>query len=127
MKTKRCGATTRAGRLAKAKGFFTAAETVGVLDDEGSLVDATVTLYVHAGIAAADVLCCARLGEHAQGQDHGEAVALLAKVDADASKHLRRLLGLKTKAGYSAVSTSITDARTAARSAAHLVGAAEAV
>lgn len=103
------------------------AQNVQTLDDEGDLVDATVTLYVHAGIAAADVLCCARLGQHAQGQDHGEAVALLAKVDRDAANRLSRLLKLKTKAGYSADATSDTDARSAARCAAHLVEAAAAV
>ena len=124
MTPKRCDAATRAGRLAKAKGFFEAARTVETLDDEGSLGDASVTLYVHAGIAAADVVCCARLGRHAHGQDHNEAVALLRRVDGEAAKHLERLLKLKTKAGYSAQSVSPTDARSAGRAAEHLVEAA---
>ena len=44
------------------KGFLQAADDVGLLGDNGQLRDAVVTLYVHAGIAASDVICCARLG-----------------------------------------------------------------
>lgn len=44
------------------------------------MTDAYVPLCVHAGIAASDVVCCAKLGEHAQGENHDEAVGLLAPV-----------------------------------------------
>lgn len=48
--------------------------TVRALADEAADVsDAYVTLLVHAGIAAADVICCQRLGEHALGDSHAEA------------------------------------------------------
>lgn len=53
------------------------------------------------GIAAADAICAARLGEHARGENHDEAVALLSTVDKAAAAHLRALLGMKTLAGYS--------------------------
>jgi hypothetical protein len=66
-----------------------------------------VTRYVHAGIAASDAICAKALGEHAKGESHtakGEshtdAVKLLRSVNADAAKHLNRLLGMKTRAGY---------------------------
>ena len=50
-------------------------------DDESDLCDSHVTLCVHAGIAAADVICCARLGRHAHGENHDEAIGLIEKVD----------------------------------------------
>jgi len=65
--TRSCSPDVRRGRLVKAEGFLQAAEDVGLLDDDGQLRDAVVTLYVHAGIAASDVICCARLGLHATG------------------------------------------------------------
>jgi hypothetical protein len=80
---------------------------------------------VHAGIAAADVICCTRLGVHARGQDHNEAISLLASVDKAASRHLATLLSLKTRSGYGALKSSYSD-RTRAQRAAHaLVDAAE--
>lgn len=98
-------ATVRRGRMAKAEQFAAAAEVVHDLADEADdVADAYVTLCIHAGIAAGDVLCAAALGVHAQGENHQEAVKLLATVDKQASKHLATLLGMKTLAGYSAVS-----------------------
>ena len=67
--------------MKKAEQFFEAAETIRELaTDEAEVADAYVTLCVHAGIAAADVVCCIELGKHAQGEDHNEAVALLGQV-----------------------------------------------
>ena len=54
---------------------------IETLVDDGDLADAYVTLCVHAGIAAADVICCTALGKHATGDDHNHAVALLRQVD----------------------------------------------
>ena len=83
-----------------------------------------MTLCVHAGIAAADVICCARLGRHAQGDDHQEAVALLSEADRAQAKYLAVLLDLKTRSGASATPTSKTDQKRAGRAAAALVTAA---
>jgi hypothetical protein len=86
--------------------------------DEGAdAADVVVTLCVHAGIAASDAICCARLGQHAKGDDHGEAVVLLGKADSGSAKHLRLLLSMKTKAEYSHSSVTASD-RTRAVSAA---------
>ena len=93
-------------------------------DDEAIVSDAYTTLAVHAGIAAADVICCARLGEHARGDDHDEAVALLAKADRDRARDLTTLLRMKTRSGYSHEPTSRTDRQRAQRAAARLVQAA---
>lgn len=56
-RTTPCDAAERSGRLAKAKQFADAADTILMIETEpGQLTDAVVTLYIHAGIAAADVL-----------------------------------------------------------------------
>ena len=126
--TNRCTPRTVKGRLTKAKQFLLAAETIDlVLDDEEApdISDAFVTLCVHAGIAAADVICCRALGEHAQGDNHNEAVELLGQVDSDAANDLERLLRMKTKAGYSARSVSRKDRKQAERAASRLVDKAQ--
>lgn len=125
MRTRPCEGSVRRGRMNKARQFIEAADLVRELADEHRDVsDAYVTLCVHAGIAASDVICCARLGEHAQGESHDEAVGLLAKADKDAAKQLRTLLKLKTKAGYSHTPATPEEFRRAGRSAESLVAAA---
>jgi hypothetical protein len=81
------------------------------------------SLSVHAGIAAADVLCCRALGYHVQSGDHAEAVAELAKVDKEHARALRALLGVKTRAGYSDSPVSAEQRRRAGRAARRLVDA----
>lgn len=120
----RCTAGTRAGRLAKAEQFLEAASIVEAIVDEDDLIDAYITLCVHAGIAAADVVCCARLGEHASGQSHEEAKGLLARADKKLADHLGTLLGMKTFAGYSSQRSSKTSRTRAKRAADALVQAA---
>ena len=126
-KSRKCSHTTRVGRLSKARQFWEAAEILDtvVSDREEDLVDAYVTLCVHSGIAAADVICCARLGVHAQGQDHNEAVTLLASTDKTAARHLATLLGLKTRSGYGPQRSSRPDPARARRAAGALVERAE--
>jgi hypothetical protein len=128
VKTRRCDDATARGRLRKAEQFLEAAMNIRELaEDEADVGDAFVTLCVHAGIAAADVLCCVALGVHAQGDDHGQAVGLLATVrpeGEDTSKALRVLLAMKTKAGYSPQSVSGDDRKRALRSVERLVTAA---
>ena len=119
--TKRCTASSRVGRLAKARQFLLAAETITTVIDDQEIADAFVTLCVHAGIAAADVICCARLGVHHAGENHNDAVTLLASADRSAAKHLKALLDMKTRAGYSPVLTSAADQKRAGRAAAALV------
>lgn len=68
----------RRGRLAKAKQCMRVAEDAEELDGGDGVADAAVALYVHAGIVAADAICARALGVHARGQDHQEAIELLA-------------------------------------------------
>jgi hypothetical protein len=115
----------RRGRLSKAEQFADAAQTIfDFADETEDVADAYVTLCVHAGIAAADAICCARLGRYARGENHADAVALLRQVDADAARELNSLLSMKTLAGYSHMSVSAERVRRASRSMDALVTAA---
>jgi hypothetical protein len=96
----------RAGRLKKAIEFRDAAELIEVFKSDTEHRDAYVTMCVHAGIAAADVICMDALGEYYSGPSHDQAANLLAKADAASAKQLNTLLGMKTKAGYSDVPVS---------------------
>jgi triphosphoribosyl-dephospho-CoA synthetase len=120
MSTRDCSSEMSRGRMHKATGFLRAAEDVATLDDTGETNDSVVTLYVHAGIAAADVTCCARLGKHSSGDNHGEAVSLLKTISEAEARHLAVLLGMKIKAGYSYRRATDSDVRKAARAARHL-------
>jgi hypothetical protein len=91
-------------------------------DEAADVADAYVTLLVHAGIAASDVICCARLGEHSMGENHAEAVKLLASaVDNKLAGALDALLSVKTKAGYSESAVSGNDLTKAERAAERLI------
>jgi hypothetical protein len=123
-----CTSEIRRGRLRKANQFIDAAATIAdSADQEADVADAFVTMCVHAGIAAADVICCARLGQHAQGEDHADAVALLSRADSGSAKHLRVLLSIKTKAGYSHARATTADSKRAGRAAEALVETARRV
>lgn len=125
MHTRKADATITAGRLAKARQFADAAHDVLALAEEASdVADAFVTLAVHAGIAASDVICRARLGEYSRSERHGDAVELLTKADAAVAKHLRTLLRLKTGAGYSHAPVSSEDRVRAQRAMDALLDAA---
>lgn len=109
-------AAAEAGRRHKAEQFARATEIVDELaDDEDDLIDAVVTLCVHAGIAASDVICMRRVGSYVQGDRHADAVKHLRSADTGAATQLSTLLGMKTKAGYGQESVSPTDAKRAVR------------
>jgi hypothetical protein len=127
-RTRPCEEATTAGRLRKAEQFFDAAETIrDFAQDEDEVGDAFVTLCVHAGVAAADVICCVELGVHAQGEDHNQALTLLRKVRPggdELAKSLGPLLGMKTRAGYSHRAVTSEDRKRAYRNAQRLLRAA---
>ncbi len=120
-----CDKTIRQGRMAKAEEFADAARVVQDLaEGPGDVADAYVTLCVHAGIAASDVICCARLGRYAQGNDHHEAVDLLKTAGPGFEQHLATLLGLKTKSGYSHLPATAGEVKRAGRAVEALLGEA---
>lgn len=128
LRTNPCTPDIRQGRLRKAVEFLDAATlTAEQAGGQRAAPDAFVTLCIQAGIAASDAICCARLGQHAQGQDHNEAVTLLSQANSESARHLRVLLGMKTKAGYSHTGISAADARRAGRAADALVETARRV
>lgn len=127
MRTKKCSPVVRAGRLAKAIGFHENAGAVELLAENEAGREAAVSLYVLAGIAAADVICCARLGVHAQGENHHEATDLLSQVDVGLARDLGTLLRMKSASGYGATMSSPDDLKKARRSADRLVSEARAV
>jgi len=116
-RTRPCPPEVRRGRLRKATQFLDAAHLAWDFADEDDIADAYVTWCVHAGIAAADVICCARLGEHSQTENHNEAAPHLAKADRDSVKHLRTLLGMKTESGYSHTPATLDECKRAGRAA----------
>lgn len=124
MRTHRCTAATVQGRLTRAVEFFGSAEDERLEHPER--VNTWVSLYILAGIAAADVICCKALGQHAHGDNHAEAVALLRSVQPDGTElatALGVLLGMKTRAGYGEHPVSADDRARAPRRARQLVDA----
>lgn len=125
--TKPCSRADRNGRMKKAEDFWLVAGMILDLadDEEGDLADPYITMVVHAGIAAADVICCVRLGEHSNSTSHSDAVKLLnGTVDKDISKHLGTLLGMKSRSGYSSSLSTRQDCVKAGRAAEALINRA---
>lgn len=93
-------------RAAHASAFLAAAELVDVYGDAADVSprsNVVASLAVLAGIAASDALCGHLLGFRSGGDDHGEAVRLLASSHPRCSpyaSHLRRLIASKTNAHY---------------------------
>lgn len=110
------------GRWAKAEQFMQAAQMIEEsVENELDLTDAYITLVVHAGIAATDVICCYRLGEYSSGESHNQAIELVKKVDTKLAADLSNLLQVKTLAGYGNDPATLDNRRRAKRSAEHLM------
>lgn len=125
-----CDAVVRQGRLARARAFLDAAALVADLIEGDEQAEeepsaALVTQWVHAGIAAADVICCVKLGRHHLGDNHTAAVQLLQAADGDSARSLNRLLAVKTQAGYGYQLVSSNRRKQARRAAEALVQRAE--
>lgn len=115
-----CDSVVTAGRLSKAIEFFEGAEHLGE-----EMPNAAGDLYVDAGIAASDVLCCVRLGVHSNTGNRSEAVALLKRADSGSERHLNTLLNFKNKAAYTHQDLISAELKKMNRAAEHLVEAAK--
>jgi len=115
-----CDSTVISGRMDKATEFFDLAEFAA-----GTHPTAAADLFVDAGIAAADVICCVRLGVHSNTGNHSEARALLKKADSGSERHLATLLNLKNKAAYTHEPISAAECKKIHRAAENLVEAAK--
>lgn len=127
-RTQNCGEADGQVRLDQARAFLEVAELVGTEDDELATPSVATALAVLAGIAAADAACCAVLGRRARGQDHRQAVDLVAQVAYGGeamSRDLRRLLAVKDDAHYGLLHVSHQKATGALRQARRMVDTAE--
>ena len=112
-RTSSCSPSEARVRVEQARAFLEVAELVLDEADDGlATPQVAASLAVLCGIAASDAVCCSRLGRRSRGQDHHQAVDLLATVRPDGpamAKDLRRLLEIKDQAHYAA--TMISAAR----------------
>lgn len=121
-RARQCSEAVRVGRLKKATEFHDAAVLI-----EDDAPNAAVDLFVDAGIAPADAICCCRLGVYSAGESHNEAITLLEKAERDVARHLQTLLNLKSKVAYSHQPVTTDDRKKASRAALKLVEAARRV
>lgn len=132
-----CSKADARSRLRRAESFLVVAEMVlgeqvetPATDDAINLSGVSAALAVLAGIAAADAVCCYRLGIRARGQDHAQAVDLVKQVvphGDSLARDLDRLLDLKDNAHYGILGTADSDARRAVDWARRMVGTASTV
>jgi hypothetical protein len=115
-----CDSVVTEGCISKANESFDAADHLGE-----EMPNAAGDLYVDAGIAASDVLCCLRLGVHSNTGNHSEAVARLKPADNGSERHLNTLLNLKNKAAYTHQDLTSAKLKRMNRAAEHLVEAAK--
>jgi hypothetical protein len=126
-RTRRCGRPEARRRQTQAEQFLEVAELAAEdSSGEGDLdyANASATLAVLAGIAAADAACCSELGERSRGDDHHQAEQLLARITPggkEAANDLRRLLNLKDDAQYGFYNVSGADLRRVLRASRALV------
>jgi len=129
-KTIKAGAETAKVRLTAARAFVLVAELVYAEPDDPVLPlrGVAAAVAVLGGIAAADAICCIRLGEMFRGEDHAQAVDLLARALPEGARlknDLVRLLGIKDKVHYQAIIVTSSEAATAIRQAKRILLAAE--
>jgi len=95
-------------------------------DSSDGAINACIGNCVLAGIAAADALCYARLGERYAGPDHDQAAEVLDRVSQEYGSALRSLTRLKTKSQYGDEWLTDSSRKTALRNARTLVDEANA-
>ena len=124
-----CGRPEAAARLASAKAFLAVAELTQAEANDPVLplhgVAAAIAVLV--GIAAADTICCIRLGEMSRGDDHSAAATLLGTAAPEGMRvhnDLTRLLAIKDKVHYQAIVVTNSEMTAAIRQARRLVDAA---
>jgi len=102
VRTKACPPEVQAARLKKANDFLEAANIIEehIDDESGALRESYVTLCVHAGMAAADVICCNKYQRHSVDGAHDSATDYLKQFDKTNAIHLETLLLIKTNSAY---------------------------
>jgi len=129
IRTAVCNAREANQRLMSARAYLEAAELI-LEDDRQEYAGVAAGNAVLAGIAAADAICCKGLRKYFRGEDHRQAVELLASASHDGptnKKALIRLLDLKDAAHYGFGDFSRANARKAVKLARELLNSAEAL
>lgn len=117
--TRKGGRPEAMSRRRIAQKYLEVAELVA--SEDGAAINVSVGLAVLAGIAAADAICLAAIGERYAGPDHAAAADLLSTVDNEMGKRLREVVGLKPGSHYGTSLLSATNRTTALRAARALV------
>lgn len=126
-RTQPCDRTSARTRLRNAHAYFEAGDLV-LDEDDPAVSTVAVGVFVLAGIAAGDAICCARLGERSRGQSHDDAKRLLDSATDDGQRLadlLAKLLNLKSQAHYGDRLLSNRHARDARRWASQLLARAD--
>lgn len=110
-------------RLNYARKCHEAGELVGSDVDDTYAAKVAVSLYVLAGISAADAIGAGAVGERWRGEDHAGAIGFLRSAipDDKPSKHLTTLLDLKDTAHYSTALINADARKKAERASASLI------
>jgi hypothetical protein len=129
-RTAKCGRKEAQARLLASRAFVSVAELVHAEPDDPVLPlrGVAAAVAVLGAIAAAAAICCARLGAISRGEDHDQAVDLLAKAHPEGSRvknDLRRLLSIKDKVHYQAIIVTPKETEAAIRQAKRVLRAAE--
>jgi len=112
-------------RLAIAQQYLALAAVLADDPSDGA-INACIGNCVLAGIAAADAICYARLGERYSGPDHDQAADVLDRVSKEYGSTLRSLTRLKTKSQYGDEWLTDSTRKTALRNAQSLTNEADA-
>jgi hypothetical protein len=116
--------------LTAARAFISVAELVHeeTHDPVLPLRGVAAAVAVLGGIAAADVICCVRIGEMHRGEDHERAVSLLERALPEGRlvrSDFQRLLSIRDRVHYQAIMVTPTEATAAIRQARRMLLAAE--
>lgn len=95
-----CGRREAQQRARIAARYLAIAEIAATGDPDAADRNVSAGNAVLAGIAAADALCCLRLGKRSRDADHAAAVKLLQQIDKDLGQALHTVLGVKDFAHY---------------------------
>lgn len=121
-----CGTEEARRRVEQAAAYLLAAE-LAAGEPGAAWPNVAAGNAVLAGIAASDAVCCFRLGERHRGENHREALTILARATPDGGRlaqTLERLLGIKDQSHYGADLVSPERARSAIRQAGRLLARA---
>ncbi|MFN2538881.1 MAG: hypothetical protein ABR549_12165 [Mycobacteriales bacterium] len=119
-----CNPAEAKTRLQDAREFLELA-SLKADDNSRAAQKAAAANAVLAGIAAADAICCVRLGRRSSSSNHDDAVRLLAEVDGALARHLAVLIEIKTPSQYGTSLLNKDKVIRAMRAASELVSAAE--